>query len=56
MMAAKIPEYQDDFNRKYDLKNYAWVHVVKAYVGALRAAGRTAEAGTWEARLPKPKK
>ena len=56
MMAAKVPEYQEDFNRKYDLKNAAWVHVVKAYVEALRAAGRTADADTWQARLPKPKK
>jgi hypothetical protein len=55
MMAARVPEYQDDFNRKYDLKNSAWVHVAKAYVGALRAAGRTAEADAWEARLPKKK-
>jgi hypothetical protein len=56
MMAAKVPEYQEEFNRKYDLKNTAWVHVVKAYVPALRTAGRTAEADTWEAKLPKPKK
>jgi hypothetical protein len=56
MMAAKVPEYQEEFNRKYDLKNTAWVHVVKAYVPALRTTGRTAEADTWEAKLPKPKK
>ncbi|MCX5656425.1 MAG: hypothetical protein NTY65_17455 [Planctomycetota bacterium] len=56
MMAAKVPEYQEDFNRKYDLKNTAWVHVVNAYVEALRAAGRAADADTWQAKLPKPKK
>ena len=55
MMAAKVPEYQEEFNRKYDLKNTAWVHVVKAYVPALRTAGHTAEADTWEAKLPKKK-
>jgi hypothetical protein len=55
MMAGKVPEYQDDFNRKYDLKNTAWVRVVKAYIPALRAAGRSGDADTWEARLPKKK-
>jgi hypothetical protein len=55
MMVAKVPEYQDDLDRKYDLKNTAWVHVVKTYVGALRTAGRTAEADSWEAKLAKKK-
>jgi hypothetical protein len=55
IMAAKVPEYQEEFNRQYDLKNTAWVHVVKTYVGALRAAGRSAEAQNWENKLPKKK-
>jgi hypothetical protein len=55
IMAARVPEYQSDFNRKYDLKNPAWCVVVKAYAEALRAAGQSAEAQTWEAKLPKKK-
>ncbi|MCX5683740.1 MAG: hypothetical protein NT049_08650, partial [Planctomycetota bacterium] len=55
-MAGRVPEYQADFNRKYDLKNPAWVLVLKTYAGALRAAGRAGEADSWEAKLPKPKK
>lgn len=56
MMVTKVPEYQDDLNRKHDIKNDAYLHVVKAYVGALRTANRSSEADTWEAKLPKPKK
>jgi len=56
MMVTKVPEYQDDLNRKHDIKNPAYLHVAKAYVGALRAANRSSEADTWEAKLPKPKK
>ena len=55
MMAATVPEYQDDFNRKHDLKNGAWSHVVKAYVDVLRTAGRASDVNIWEARLQKKK-
>jgi len=56
MMAATVPEYQSDFNRKNELKNDAWVHVVKAYVGVLRTAGRASDVNIWEARLQEKKK
>ncbi|MCX5674747.1 MAG: hypothetical protein NTX87_07040 [Planctomycetota bacterium] len=55
IMAARVPEYQADFNRKYDLKNPAWCVVVKTYADTLRAAGKSAEAQNWEAKLPKKK-
>jgi len=55
IMADRVPEYQADFNRKYDLENPAWIHVLKTYAAALRTAGRTAEADAWEAKLPKKK-
>ncbi|MCX5677468.1 MAG: hypothetical protein NTX87_21005, partial [Planctomycetota bacterium] len=55
MMTAKVPEHPSSFQQKFDLKNPAWTHVVKAYASALRAAGRSAEADGWEAKLAKKK-
>jgi len=49
-MANKVPKFQDKFNKDYGLVNRAYAHVVKAYVAALRAAGREDEASEWEKR------
>lgn len=56
MVAEKVPEFQGDFNRRNNLVNPTYKHVVLKYAAALREAGRTAEAETWAARVPaKPK-
>jgi len=51
MVAEKVPEYQSDFNRQTGDQNPVFVHVVKAYAKALRAAGNEAEAAQWEGRI-----
>jgi acetyl esterase/lipase len=51
MVAEKVPEYQSDFNRQTGDRNPVFVHVVKAYAEALRAAGNPAEAARWEGRI-----
>ncbi len=51
VLADRVPEYAGDFNRRFKQKNPAFVEVVEAYVEALGAAGRTAEARRWENRL-----
>ena len=53
LVAAKAPEYQSDFNRQAGQQNPVFVHVVKAYVAALRDAGNNAEAVRWEVRIRK---
>lgn len=52
IVADKVPEYASDFNRRHRLVNPTFVHVVKAYATALRAAGETAEADYQQSRLP----
>ena len=51
IMAEKVPEYGGDFNRQFKQRNAAFTHVVRAYVEALQAGGKSAEAAKWEARL-----
>ena len=51
MMASAVPEFQADFNKKNNLQNTAWVHVIKAYASALRAAGKTNDAAMWDAKV-----
>ena len=55
MVAEKVPEYQSDFNRQAGQRNPVFVHVVKAYAGALRAAGNPSEAARWEGRMASDK-
>ena len=55
LMAAAVPEFQSDFNKKNNLQNSAWVHVVKAYASVLRDAGKTTEAAAWDAKVLKKK-
>jgi hypothetical protein len=50
-MLAAVPEYQEDFNRKNNLQNTAWLHVIRSYAQVLRDAGKTAEAKALEARI-----
>jgi hypothetical protein len=50
-MAEKVPKYQSDFHRQYDLINPSYVHVITAYASELRANGRKDEAEKWENRL-----
>ena len=51
LMAHKVPQYTSDFNRKYNLPNSIYTHVVEAYVAALKTAGKTAEAEQWAGKL-----
>jgi len=53
MVAGRVPEYQSDFAREAKLQNPVFVHVVKAYVAALREAGKESEATRWEVRILK---
>ena len=55
LMAPAVPEFQSDFNKKNNLQNPAWVHVVKTYASALRDAGKTADAAAWDAKVLKKK-
>ena len=55
VVAEKVPKFQSDFNRRNNLINPTYEHVVLAYAGALRQAGKTTEADAWAARVPKPK-
>lgn len=56
IVAENVPEYQSDFNRRFDLKNPVFVHVAKAYVGVLRGEKDDLEAERWEERLKKRQK
>jgi len=51
MVAERVPEYQSKFNRQAGQRNPVFVHVVKAYAEALRAAGNPSEAARWESRI-----
>ena len=51
MVAERVPEYQSKFNRQAGQRNPVFVHVVKAYAKALRAAGNPSEAARWESRI-----
>ena len=55
MVAERVPEYQSNFNRQTGDRNPVFVHVVKAYAEALRAAGNEAEAARWEGRIASDK-
>jgi len=51
IMVEKVPEYPSSFQKEFKIKNEAFVHVVQAYIQALKDAGKTDEASKWEARL-----
>jgi len=55
MVAERVPEYQSDFNRQAGQQNPVFVHVIKAYVKALRAAENPSEAARWEGRIASDK-
>lgn len=55
LMAHKVPQFTSDFNRKYNLPNSVYTHVVEGYVAALKSAGKTAEADQWADKIAKAK-
>ncbi|MBE3135419.1 MAG: hypothetical protein IMZ55_18285 [Acidobacteria bacterium] len=56
VVAEKVPKFQSAFNRRNNLINPTFEYVVRAYVGALRQAGKKTDADAWAARAPeKPK-
>jgi tetratricopeptide (TPR) repeat protein len=50
-MANLVPEYPTEFNRQNHYINPVYSHVVVAYANALIAAGKTAEAAQWAAKI-----